>query len=116
MPKLQPIAVLSFTQSQAVERNVFFLCSDRVNRNIFSGGPLKIFLSDGSLYLRATKKQRSRRSTFHRPFWQNDVIFAFAVLLHLALLLRFILLTLTYGRPMGIAKSPLRGVSRCFPV
>ncbi|MNM38473.1 hypothetical protein D3C81_492270 [compost metagenome] len=41
-------------------------CSCRVNKNIFSDDPLKNFLRDGSLYLRTTKKQRSRRPMFRR--------------------------------------------------
>jgi hypothetical protein len=95
-------------------RREFLLGS--VNKNIFSEGPLKFFLSNGSLYLRATKKQRSRRFTSADPAEAMMLFFAFAVLLLLAFFLRCILLTLMCDCPMGIAKSPLRGVSRCFPV
>jgi len=50
------------------------------------------------------------------PAEKTAFIFVFAALLLLSFFLRSILLTLMYDCYMGIAKSPLRGVSRCFPV
>ncbi|MNM35731.1 hypothetical protein D3C76_1421670 [compost metagenome] len=48
-----------------------------VKKNIFSEGPLKKIFSNGSLYLRPTEKQRSRRSAFHRFCGKNDGVFGF---------------------------------------
>ncbi|WP_156043951.1 hypothetical protein [Pseudomonas mandelii] len=93
-----------------------FLCSDRVNRNIFSEGPLKFFSRDGSLYLRTTKSSDLGTPLSADPAEETVLVFASCRASASGLFLRWILLTLMCDCPVGIAKSPLRGVSRCFPV
>jgi hypothetical protein len=97
------------------DRREFLLGS--VNKNIFSEGPLKIFFSDGSLLFESNKK--AAISALLLPPILQGKRYWFLLLqcfCFCPFFLRFIPLTLMCDCPAGIAKSPLRGVSRCFPV